>query len=219
MSANPPDKLSDLVGALASEFPQLDSGLLTRYLVDIVQWNERIGLVSRQSTIPSLGRLVRQSVYLYYFIRKSGLQRGDSGRVDVVDVGSGAGFPGLVWKLVAPELGVTLVERKRKKVTFLERACVVLRMQDVEVVEGDAAEISSWERYRGRFAVAVSLAVGPPKAVARCVEPFLRDGGYYCTVRPGTETAPARAAGRTLVLQAAKETEHGQFQMFRKTTA
>jgi 16S rRNA (guanine527-N7)-methyltransferase len=145
------------------------------------------------------------------------LRRRDPDRLEVVDIGSGAGFPGLVWKLLAPELALTLVDRKRKKVTFLERTCVVLRLNDVEVVEGDAVEVSSYERFRGRFDVAVSLAVGTPAEVARFVEPFLRDGGCYCAVRPLEESAQAPDVGKTLSLSATKEAEHGRFFLFRKT--
>jgi len=217
MKPKPPADIPSLVASLAADFPVLDKIQLSRYLGDIVDWNDRAGLVSKRTTTISLDRLVRQSVQLLEFITRYAVLPQQATPPSVVDIGSGAGFPGIVWKLVEPTLRVTLVERKPKKATFLERMVSVLGMDGVEVVEGDAVEVAHFDRFRGHFDAATSIAVGAPAAVAHFVEGFLCEGGCYCTMRPRREKRPAETAGKTLVLVATEEQQYGRFSLFRKS--
>jgi 16S rRNA (guanine527-N7)-methyltransferase len=214
MDSQPSPRIRSLARDISADFPALDADVLGQYLGDIIEWNERVPLISRQSTLTVLDRLVRQSAELYEFARRHGeLSRGAAGTA-VVDIGTGAGFPGLVWKLMDPDLRVTLVERKGKKTTFLERAKIVLRLDRAEIVNGDAWEISGHERFRGRFDVATSFAVGAPADVARHADPFLRDGGCYLTMRPLGEVAVDSIAGYSL--DATEDSVFGRFCLLRK---
>ena len=155
-----PIDIAYLVATLTAEFPALDSPKLTRYLDDIVEWNDRAALVSKRTIGSALGRLVRQSAQLLYFIKRYGILSPTPDKPTVIDVGSGAGFPGVVWKHLEPELPVTLLDRRSKKVTFLERTAVVLGLEGLEIVEADAAEAAASERFRHQFSIAVSFSVG-----------------------------------------------------------
>ncbi len=90
--------------------------------------NKRINLISRRSfnsTLPflwSLSELILQSLEPF---------------TSLVDIGSGAGFPGLAIKILAPEKRVVLVEPRKKKVDFLRRARSSLGLEGLEIVEGD----------------------------------------------------------------------------------
>jgi 16S rRNA (guanine527-N7)-methyltransferase len=206
-----------LAETVAAEFPPLDHTKLARYLSEVVEWNDRVGLVSRRSTLPSLRRLCRESAAMYGVLKERGVMAEKGGEA-VVDIGSGAGFPGVVWKLMQPTLSVALVERRRNKATFLQRTTVVLGLEGVEVIEGDATEVAQYERLLGRFDVATSLAVASPAAIARAVEPFLRPGGYYCTVRPVEETMRTEPAGKSLQVETVTHSVHGRIYLYRKGT-
>ncbi len=135
----------------------------------------------------------------------------------IVDIGTGAGFPGLIWKMVDPKSNLTLVERNQKKATFLQREVVLLGMEGIEVVESDALEASARSDLNGSFDLAVSFAVGGMERVSPYVDPFLRPGGWYATQRPLSEkVAPATSDGN-LQLTASLETETGNFCLFRKS--
>ncbi len=98
-----------------------------------------------------------------------------SGTERVVDVGSGAGFPGLALRIVKPRLRVTLVESVGKKARFLEDTCGLLGCSDVEV-RNERAEALGRER-RERYDVATARAVGTLGQVIEYLLPFLRVGG------------------------------------------
>jgi 16S rRNA (guanine527-N7)-methyltransferase len=132
----------------------------------------------------------------------------------VVDIGAGGGFPGIIWKILRSEIALTLVERKYKKAAFLERAVVVLRLNNVEVVAKDALETANKEKYRRKYDVAVSLAVGPTERLFKAVESFLRKGGYYCSVRPTGEKARPARIGSSLVLRETETMEKGMLYLY-----
>lgn len=98
-----------------------------------------------------------------------------TGRERVVDVGSGAGFPGLALRIARPQLRVTLVESVGKKARFLEDTVALLGLTDVEV-RNERAEVLGRER-RDRYDVGTARAVGTLGQVIEYLLPFLRVGG------------------------------------------
>jgi len=98
-----------------------------------------------------------------------------TGRERVIDVGSGAGFPGLALRIAKPELRVTLVESVGKKARFLVDVSGLLGFTDVEV-RNERAETLGRER-RDRYDVATARAVGSLAQVIEYLLPFLRVGG------------------------------------------
>jgi 16S rRNA (guanine527-N7)-methyltransferase len=98
-----------------------------------------------------------------------------TGRERIVDVGSGAGFPGLALKLALPGARVTLVESMGKKARFLEEATSTLAIEGVEV-QNERAEILGRAR-RDRYDVGTARAVGSLGAVIEYLLPFLTVGG------------------------------------------
>ena len=98
-----------------------------------------------------------------------------TGRERLIDVGSGAGFPGLALRIAFPKLRVTLVESVGKKVRFLEDVCALLGLSDVEV-RNERAEVLGRER-RDRYDVGTARAVGSLGQCGEYLLPFLRLGG------------------------------------------
>jgi 16S rRNA (guanine527-N7)-methyltransferase len=98
-----------------------------------------------------------------------------TGRERLIDVGSGAGFPGLALRIALPELRVTLVESVGKKARFLEETSALLGLSDVEV-RNERAEMLGHER-RDRYDVGTARAVGSLGQVIEYLIPFLRVGG------------------------------------------
>ena len=97
---------------------------------------------------------------------------------EVVDVGSGGGFPGLVLKILKSELSLTLLEPQRKKNLFLANAVETLGLDGVEVVR---------ERAEGmvgrRFSLATARALAPANKVVQICAPLLESGGYVAIYR------------------------------------
>jgi len=117
-----------------------------------------------------------------------------NGRERIIDVGSGAGFPGLALRLALPQTRVTLVESMGKKARFLEEVTSTLELDGVEV-RNERAETLAQAR-RGRYDVGTARAVGTLGAIVEYLLPFLRVGGDAIAWkgRVDAEVAGARKA-------------------------
>jgi 16S rRNA (guanine527-N7)-methyltransferase len=101
----------------------------------------------------------------------------------VVDVGSGAGFPGLVVAIACPENRVTLVEANGKKARFLESAVAGLRLANVAVVQARAEVLARDPRWRERADAVIARAVAPLDVLAEWTLPLCRIGGRLVALK------------------------------------
>lgn len=101
----------------------------------------------------------------------------------VVDVGSGAGFPGLVLRIIQPGCRTLLIDSVGKKVRFLKDVCSELGLDDVEVVHGRAEDLAHDTAYRERFDLAVARGVASLSPLAEYCMPFVRTGGWFVAMK------------------------------------
>lgn len=116
----------------------------------------------------------------------------------VVDVGSGAGLPGLPLKIARPELELTLVEADQGKAAFLVHACATLGLAGVEVVARRAEEAGHDPRLREAFDAAVARALAPLPVLVELCLPLVRVGGRLLAQK--TEGEDPDAAGHAIEL-------------------
>lgn len=125
----------------------------------------------------------------------------------VVDLGSGAGVPGLIIALARPDLHLVLVEAAAKRCRFLESAIASLGI-DVDVLEG-RAEVVGRGPLRGLSDAVVARSFGAPSATAECAAPLLRVGGLLVVSEPPTSPpdrwSPAGLGRLGLALEARQE--------------
>jgi len=207
MQDSEPIDVKQIIDELVADQPALPAARLHRYVEELLRWNPRIGLISKQTTATVIPRLIRQSIRLWDLVVPR--TEASCGRpLHVVDVGSGGGFPGIVWALLEPEWEFLLVERRHKKAAFLERMATVLELGDVEVFAGDAQEAGTITRFVRRFDASTAMAVGPPAKTAGLVEPFLRPGRIFATTVPRDEPdPPARVGGSLILLETDSDSE------------
>jgi len=119
----------------------------------------------------------------------------------VVDVGTGAGFPGLPLKIVRPDIQLCLIDSLQKRTVFLQTVTQALELKDVEIRHLRAEEAGRQKPYRARFDVAVSRAVARLSVLCELCLPFVRTGGYFVAMKGAKfreEIAAAEAAIRLL---------------------
>ncbi len=128
---------------------QTDSILL--YCQELQKWSKRVNLIARNTSPTDIvEKHFLDSLTLLPVIRQYGLEQGKVGNdrdneVSLVDVGSGAGFPGLVLAAVLPELTVTLVEPRQKRVSFLRHIIRILGLTNVQVTDQRIEPGQAWD--------------------------------------------------------------------------
>jgi len=119
----------------------------------------------------------------------------------VIDVGSGAGFPGLPLRLAVPSMKLTLLDAQEKRARFLTELCALLDLRDVNILHARAEESAKNPEQRGRFDVAVARAVAGLSVLSELCLPFVTPGGMFIAmkaVNSDDEIVSARSAIETL---------------------
>lgn len=156
---------------------QLDQ--FKRYYAELLTWNRKFNLtaitdhegVQTKHFLDSLAALPAIAEELQEPLPP---QR----RLHLVDVGTGAGFPGIPLKIVAPRLKLTLMDGTGKKVRFLESLVSALGLDDTHVVQGRAEELGRSTAHRGQYDLVTARAVAPLNTLVEYLLPLVRRGGY-----------------------------------------
>lgn len=101
----------------------------------------------------------------------------------VIDVGSGAGFPGVPMKLVEPSISLTALDSTEKRVFFLRKVYEILGLISAEAIIARAEELSRLPGHREKYDLAVSRAVARLNVLAELCLPFVRVGGYFLAMK------------------------------------
>jgi 16S rRNA (guanine527-N7)-methyltransferase len=171
----------------------LKAGQFLRYQQELLDWNTRMNLTA--ITDPG-------EVQIKHFLDSlTILNIYDKPHIRLLDIGSGAGFPGLPLKIVRPDWQVVLLEATAKKVTFLQHVIETLQLQDIVAVHGRAEEFAHKQEYRAAFDLVTARAVAPLPTLLEYAAPFSRIGGQVILPKKGElteELAQGERAARQL---------------------
>jgi len=168
-----------------------------RYLALLQDWSERANLVGDASPDIVQRRHFAESLALGAVLRERQLLRGHE---DVLDVGAGAGFPGVPMKIAWPGLRLTLLEATAKKTAFLSELVANLGFDDAAVLTGRAETLAHDPALRERFDLVLARAVAPLPALLELTLPFARAGGRVVTPKGSRASAEIEASSRALQL-------------------
>ncbi len=158
---------------------ELDAEALSRfgrYLALIEAWRQRAGLTALRDPAAIQQRLLGESLALLVALREAGVLAGGASRA-VVDIGSGAGIPGIPMRIAEPALALTLIESHGRRCEFLEAVIADLALEGVAVRRMRAEEAGRDDALREGFGLAVARAVAPLPVLVEYALPLLRPGG------------------------------------------
>ena len=118
----------------------------------------------------------------------------------VLDLGAGAGLPGLPLKIAAPDLSLTLLEATARKAAFLREVVSELALEQVEVLSGRAEEVARQADQRQAYGLVVARAVAPLPTLLELALPFLRIGGVLAAPKGGGAPREVARSQRALGL-------------------
>ncbi len=140
------------------------------YLKLLQEWNERMDLTAVEGEEELLDRHFIDSL----LVLKTDLLP-ESG--SLIDVGTGAGFPGMVLAMARPDLRVTLLDARQKRMTFLEAVARETGRTDIVLLHGRAEDCARQPELRERFDLAAARAVAPLNVLCELLLPYVRPGG------------------------------------------
>ena len=137
------------------------------YMNMLIKWNENINLTS--ITDPN-------DVVLKHFIDSLTIYK-MAENMNIIDVGTGAGFPGIPLKIIDKDINVTLLDSLNKRINFLNEVIKKLELQNIKAIHGRVEEVARNKEYRESFDIAVSRAVAPLNVLLEYMIPLIKVGG------------------------------------------
>ncbi len=166
---------------------------LLQFEKELLDWNSRFNLTAIQEPEKIRIKHFLDSFTCLMVMREKPVER-------LIDIGTGAGFPGIPLKIACPQLRVTLVESVGKKADFCRHVVKSLGLDGVEVIQERAETLGQTPQYREQFDWVVARAVAALPTLVEYMLPLARIGGSAIAMKGESAPAEAHAADRAMHL-------------------
>ena len=162
----------------------------------LVSWNEKMNLTAITD---------REEVYVKHFLDSLSFVKTNPSTEDfrLIDIGTGAGFPGIPIKILYPKAHITLMDSLAKRVTFLNEVIEELSLNEegsIEAVHARAEDLAKDQTYREQFDYAVSRAVANLSTLSEYCLPFVKVGGVFVSYKSEKATEEVKDAKKAVFL-------------------
>ena len=149
------------------------------YMNILLEWNKNINLTAITNPEEIILKHFIDSLTIEKYISKSG---------SIIDIGTGAGFPGIPLKIFREDINVTLVDSLNKRVKFLDFVIEKLNLKNIQAIHGRAEELGKNKNYREKYDIATSRAVANLTTLSEYLIPFIKKNGKcICMKGPDIE--------------------------------
>lgn len=139
-----------------------------RYMSLLLEWNEKMNLTAITDPM---------EVIIKHFIDSITISKEIENGKKVIDIGTGAGFPGIPLKIIRPDISVTLLDSLNKRITFLNEVIEALELENIEAIHGRIEELGRNKKYREIYDYATSRAVANLAVLSEYMLPMIKVGG------------------------------------------
>ena len=168
--------LSEVAKEYGLELTSDQISAFNRYYELLVEWNEKINLTAITEPREVAIKHIVDSLSCYQ-------KELFTGQISLIDVGTGAGFPGLPLEIFYPELKLILLDSLNKRVKFLQLVVDELGLKDVEVIHARSEEAARNKKYRENFDLATARAVARLPIICEYCLPFVKQGGTFIALK------------------------------------
>ena len=172
------DKFEKQLEELGIQLTEKQKKQFYRYFELLVEWNKVMNLT---------GITEYNEVNEKHFIDSLAVKRVlEPEKIEsLIDIGTGAGFPGIPLKIAYPHLKIVLLDSLQKRIKFLNTVIEELELEEIKTLHGRAEDYAKKTEYRERFDVCVSCAVANLATLSEYCIPYVRQGGYFISYKSG----------------------------------
>ena len=142
----------------------------------IKEWNEKINLTAIKEDEAIVKKHFIDSMKVFKFDQLKNAK-------NVIDIGTGGGFPGIPMKIIKPEVNIVLLDSLNKRIIFLNEVINRLELKNIKAIHGRAEDFAQEKQYREKFDVAVSRAVANLTVLSEYCIPYVKVGGYFVAMK------------------------------------
>ncbi|WP_040329779.1 16S rRNA (guanine(527)-N(7))-methyltransferase RsmG [Clostridium ihumii] len=147
-----------------------------KYKELIQEWNEKINLTAITEDEEVIKKHFIDSLKVYKINELKNCK-------NIIDIGTGAGFPGIPMKIVNPDCNFVLLDSLNKRINFLNEVISNLNLENIRTIHGRAEDFAQDNEYRERFDGVVSRAVANLTVLSEFCIPYLKVGGYFVALK------------------------------------
>lgn len=175
-----------------------------RYYEMLIEWNGFMNLTSITEFDEVMKKHFIDSISLIkaYDVTKN---------ASVIDIGTGAGFPGMALKIAYPNLRITLLDSLNKRIKFLEEVITELELSDIETIHGRAEDYAKPDKLRESFDLCVSRAVANLSTLSEYCIPYVKVGGEFISYKSEKIEKEIVAAEKAINILGGKIIEQTEF--------
>jgi len=175
-------ELIEGAGKLGIEFNARQVKQFELYYQELIEWNKKINLTAITDYSSVQVKHFLDSLTITLALPEEEVARPD---FNIIDIGTGAGFPGVPLKILFPQPRLVLIEPTTKKTAFLHHIIRKLELENIEVLNNRAEEAARLPLYRERFALVLSRAVALLPTLVELTLPFCQIGGRFIAQKKG----------------------------------
>jgi len=190
------EKLIEGAHKLKIEFNDKQVKQFELYYQELIEWNRKFNLTAITNYSEVQVKHFLDSLTITLALTREELEKPS---FNIIDIGTGAGFPGVPLKIVFTQPKLVLIESTAKKTSFLHHIIHKLELGNVEVVDGRAEEIARSPLYREQFALVISRAVASLPVLVELALPFCRVGGKFVAQKKGEISQEINKAGKAII--------------------
>lgn len=175
MKAENTEILINGFGLFGIEINEDQINVFSKYFDMLIEWNEKINLTAIVDE--------REAVIKHFVDSVSVIPFFPENASSLIDVGTGAGFPGIPIKIVRNDINVTLLDSLEKRVRFLNAVIKETGLTGIDAFHGRAEDFGRDEKFRERYDIGIARAVSSLPVLCEYVIPFVRVGGYFIAMK------------------------------------
>lgn len=170
------DILNSACNDVGIEFNKSKYDIFMKYKSMIQEWNKKVNLTAITEDEDIIKKHFIDCIKIYKFDKFKELNK-------IIDIGTGAGFPGIPIKIVQEEKEVVLLDSLNKRIKFLDEVSKELKLENIKSLHGRAEDYAQKEEFREKFDGAVSRAVANISVLSEFCLPYIKVGGYFIAMK------------------------------------